>query len=280
MKRSVVCFLLVVLVACQKQVKSVENNEKEMTTLVGQQERRGPVVMPVDPFFRSLRLLYTTPEPESTYVRFTMTGNIDWHIERERPVRLHQIVFDNVEEEVRYTFLPGGFSSNQRTSIQTAPVTKRRGFRFGLVRVDAIWTNEEFPAFTVMVSDNDTVDENIFWEFYARNEALVHSTILCPTFGIALEGERISAVAPWYLFSYGIVMVIVLKKKMPVEPLFLYLSKKEGDENVIVAVDFSAEEWQRLSVYKNEARLLAFDLSMDALLIDESTSFSLYSYRK
>jgi len=240
----------------------------------------GPVVTPVDGFFRSLAVTYQTPSPEKTSLTFTMTGDIDWHLERPHLTTLHHVVFEDVEEEAVYTFLPKNFSSNQITTITTAPFTKTRPFSFAIMRLSALWTNTFYPAFAILVADQPTPTDKQFLEFSALNASLVHHAILCPTFGLMLQNTPLSEEKPWYWFSYGRAIVIILKT-LPPDPLYLYLSEDPLMENFIIAIDFDENQWQTLKTYEKVAHLIRFSPHTESLSITlTSTITTLYSYKK
>ncbi len=242
----------------------------------------GPVVMPKDGFFRSLSVVYRTLQPETTYLTFTMTGDIDWYLERPSSNTLHHVVFEDVEEEASYTFLPRFFPSNAITTVSTPPFNKKKNFSFAIVRVGSIWTNDGSPAFTLLVDQKMLVSEEGFRGFCVRNEKLSHSSILCPTFAVRFAEGTFGTSASWYWFSYGRAVVILLKKQMPKESLYLYLSENEDDENFIIAQDFPEEEWQKLQAYEKVAHLIPFTSEIESLMIDLSTEpmKMLYSYKK
>ncbi|MCX7882981.1 MAG: hypothetical protein N2314_07145 [Brevinematales bacterium] len=241
----------------------------------------GPVVTPVDGFFRTLAVTYQTPSLEKTALTFTMTGNIDWYLERSNFTTTHHVLFEDVEEETSYTFLPKNFPSNAMTTIATAPFSKHIPVTFAIMRVDTVWRQKSYPAFTILIKDSSQPSETKFREFCESNQVLIHRSILCPTFRVSLDGTSLGEEKPWFWFAYGKAIVIVLMSSLPHEPLYLYLSENENMENFIIAVDFDEAQWKNLLPYQQVAHLIPFSSQTESLFITVShTITTLYSYKK
>ncbi|MFN3661060.1 MAG: hypothetical protein ACK4TN_07495, partial [Brevinematales bacterium] len=173
-KRSIfLLFLIGLLPGCQKTTRT------ETLSLFA--DSLGPIVTPVDGFFRTLAITYQTAKPEKTILTFTMTGNIDWYLERPDVVNTHQVLFEDVEEEVSYTFLPQSFPSNHMTTITTSPINKTKSISFAVIQLQSQWTQSLYPDFTIVVSQSSP-SEKEFRKFYHLNAPLLHHSILCPTF--------------------------------------------------------------------------------------------------
>ncbi len=240
----------------------------------------GPIVTPVDGFFRTLAITYQTPSPEKTSLTFTMTGNIDWYLERSAISRTHQVLFEDVEEEATYTFLPQSFPSNHMTTIITSPITKTKSISFAVIQLQSQWKETSYPDFTILVS-HSSPSEDEFRQFYQANTPLVHNSILCPTFRTTIEHTPLGEEKNWYWFAYGKVLVIVLKHHLPAEALYLYLLPKPDNENFIIAVDFDEKEWQKLLIYQEVAHLIPFSSHTESLTITVSSNITtFYSYKK
>ncbi|URA10394.1 hypothetical protein [Thermospira aquatica] len=272
-------FALSVLGACQRLTKEniIKVNGNTISSSVF-----GPVVMTEDRFFRSLSVVYKTLLPQTTYLNFTMTGDIDWYLERPFSNTFHHVIFEDVEEEASYTFLPRFFPSNAMTTVVTPPFDKKKNFSFAIVRMGSVWTHSARPAFTVLVDTRAEVTEEEFRGFCIQNHILSHFSILCPTFSVRFSERIFGTSDSWYWFSYGRAIVILLKNTMPRESLYLYLSQKEEDENFIIAQDFSEKEWEKLQLYDKVAHLIPFTAETESLIIDLSIKpvKMLYSYKK
>lgn len=276
-KMGIFLFFVSLFLGCQKQMKtsSFLRNSLEVFSFFG------PIVMPADCFFRSFTVTYQTPTPEKTMLTFTMTGDIDWYLERPSLSTIHQVTFEDVEEEVSYSFLPRNFPSNAITTISTPPFSPSTPFVFAVMRTDGLWTNEVYPAFTIVIKSGQESAEKTFFQFYQSNRYLAHHSILCPVFGIQLQDKILSEEKPWYWFSYGKAIVLVLKHRLPLEPLYLYLSQEKERENFIVAVDFDDKEWKNLLMYHKVAHLIRFSFGVESLIIRVSTNVTtFYSYKR
>ncbi|MFN4217552.1 MAG: hypothetical protein ACK4HQ_09160, partial [Brevinematales bacterium] len=194
-KRSIFLpFLIGLLLGCQKTTRT------EPLSLFA--DFLGPIVTPVDGFFRTLAITYQTPTPEKTLLTFTMTGNIDWYLERPDVVNTHQVLFEDVEEEASYTFLPQNFPSNYLTTITTSPISKKRSISFAVIQLQSQWTQPTYPDFTIVVSPSSP-SEKEFRQFYHLNTSLLHHSILCPTFRTTIENTPLGEEKSWYWFAYG-----------------------------------------------------------------------------
>lgn len=268
---------MILLIGCQR----ITSPESSPSSSLHTPFLFGPIVTPMDSFFHNLSLIYRTPLQEKTHIRFTMTGHIDWYLERENNTTIHHVLFEDVEEETSYSFLPENFPSNHLTTIQTPPFTTTKHISFAIMRTSSSWKHENIPAFTILVSDTPTVEEKDFLHFYENNLRLAHHSILCPTFTTSIEDHILGKEVSWYWFCYGTVIVLVLKNQLPSEPLFLYLSASHEKKNFIIAVNFSLSEWEKLLSYQKVAHLIPFEKNTESLLIDVSNTIStFYSYKK
>jgi len=235
--------ILLILLTCNKEenikqtIVQVSNLTNDFVTN-SQDFEFGPFFLPEDKTFKNISINYFTKEPKSTYVMFSMVGEIDWTRFDNTKVIYHKMIFEGLEESTEYTFKILSSNSNliEISKIKTIPYGENFNFNFGIAKIEENWEFNDSLNFLILLSKFENISQDEFIKLFIKNKLIISSTIIIPLFNYEILRNKFNLIQNGVLgFRYkNAIIVCIVKNFNDYKFIDKFISDDPNDRNYLI----------------------------------------------